>query len=319
MSRLIHAGSAVVDYVYRIDTLPQPAGEKTASAYDRVAGGGFNMMVAARRTGMKVVFAGRHGTGPDGDFLRTAFAAEGIEILLPPTEGLDSGNSVVLITEDAERTFVSWPGAEGVMSADDLAKVTISDGDWIFTSGYTLSYPGSRDALSRWIAALPESIPLAFDPAPVVADIPEAVLARVLARTTWLSCNVTEAEVIAGGGNIQTNAELLMDKCLQAAGVVIRAGEAGAYLRLRDGEAAMVPGFHVDAVDTNGAGDTHIGAFLSALARGSSAREATRYANAAAAISVTRRGGSSAPVHSEIMTFLGERGNEGFPLETALS
>ncbi|RVD14027.1 ribokinase, partial [Mesorhizobium sp. M4B.F.Ca.ET.017.02.2.1] len=49
--RLVHVGSAVVDYVYRIDALPAPGTEKTASSYARVAGGGFNMMVAASRTG----------------------------------------------------------------------------------------------------------------------------------------------------------------------------------------------------------------------------------------------------------------------------
>src|SRR5690554_2887916 len=99
MTRLVHAGSAVVDYVYRLDALPSPGGEKTATGHDRVAGGGFNLMVAARRTGMEVAFAGRLGRGPNGDFLRTALAAENIEMLLPPAvDGPDSGNSVVLVT-----------------------------------------------------------------------------------------------------------------------------------------------------------------------------------------------------------------------------
>ena len=71
--RLVHIGSAVVDYVYRIDALPSPGMEKTASSFARVAGGGFNMMVSARRTGMKVVFGGQLGSGPNGDFLRAAF------------------------------------------------------------------------------------------------------------------------------------------------------------------------------------------------------------------------------------------------------
>ena len=60
MSGLVHIGSAVVDYVYRIDALPSAGTEKTASSYAQVAGGGFNMMVAASRTGMKVVFGGQH-------------------------------------------------------------------------------------------------------------------------------------------------------------------------------------------------------------------------------------------------------------------
>jgi sugar/nucleoside kinase (ribokinase family) len=106
--RLVHVGSVVVDYVYRIDALPAPGTEKTASSYARVAGGGFNMMVAASRTGMKVAFGGQLGTGQDGDFLRAAFENEGIETLTPPSRLMDSGNSVAMISSDAERTFVSW-------------------------------------------------------------------------------------------------------------------------------------------------------------------------------------------------------------------
>jgi sugar/nucleoside kinase (ribokinase family) len=305
MSRLVHAGSAVVDYVYRIDMLPLPGAEKTAASYDRVAGGGFNMMVAARRTGMPVVFAGRHGTGPSGDFLRAAFATERIEVLTPPAPELDSGNCVVMVSADAERTFVSWPGAEATLCAADLAAAFLEAGDWVFTSGYMLSYPGSRDALASWIEALPPEIPFVFDPTPVVSEIPKDILARVLARTSWLSCNAAEAAAITGTADVATGAELLMSRhCPHAAGLVVRTSEAGAHVLLRDGRSQTIPGFKVAAVDTNGAGDTHIGAFVSALARGESPFAAARYANAAAAISVTRHGGSSAPTDAEINDFL---------------
>ena len=147
--RLVHIGSAVVDYVYRIDALPAPGMEKTASSFAQVAGGGFNMMVAASRTGMQVVFGGQLGSGPNGDFLRAAFMAEGIATLTPPSPSMDSGNCVAMISSDAERTFVSWPGAESVLSRDLLAPVSVAPGDWVFASGYTRSYPGSRDALGR--------------------------------------------------------------------------------------------------------------------------------------------------------------------------
>ena len=305
LPRLIHVGSAVVDYVYRIDAVPPSGTEKVASTFAQVAGGGFNMMVAASRTGMQVVFGGRHGSGPNGDFLRAAFAAEGIETLTRPAPSLDSGNCVVLITADAERTFVSWPGAEGYLEPEMLSSLPTSPSDWIFTSGYTLSYPGSRDALADWIAELPAAIPFVFDPAPVVAEIPNKTLQKVLARTTWLSCNTAEVAVIAGLGEpVAASARLLAEFCPQAAGVVIRAGANGCFVRLADGTAAAISGFNVDAVDTNGAGDAHIGAFVSALARGAAPFDAARYANAAAAISVTRHGGSSAPTDGEIRAFL---------------
>lgn len=299
--RLVHIGSAVVDYVYRIDALPAPGTEKTASSYAQVAGGGFNMMVAAVRTGMAVVFGGQLGSGPNGDFLRAAFAAEGIGTLTPPSPLMDSGNCVAMISSDAERTFVSWPGAESILSLDMMAPVSVAPGDWVFTSGYTLSYAGSRDALTDWIETLPAQMPFIFDPTPVISDIPRPILSRVLARTTWLSCNATEAAEIAGEGDVEAlAARLLAEHCPQAAGVVIRSAAKGCHVRLAGGAAQTVVGFKVDAIDTNGAGDTHIGAFVSALARGITPFEAARYANAAAAISVTRHGGSSAPTDAEI-------------------
>lgn len=303
--RLLHVGSAVVDYVYRLDLLPAAGTEKVASAHARLAGGGFNMMVAAQRTGMEVAFGGQHGTGPDGDFLRAAFAAAGIKALNAPSPAMDSGNCVVLVTGDAERTFVSWPGAEAHVHTAMLAPVKPQARDWTFISGYTLSYQGSRDALADWIEALPQHIPFVFDPTPVVADIPAPILSRVLARTTWLSCNEAEAAAIAGAGDIEAVASrLLAVHCPKAAGIVVRGGEKGCLVRLADGAMRSIPGFAVEAVDTNGAGDTHIGAFTSALARGVGPFEAARYANAAAAIAVTRHGGSSAPTHEEIEEFL---------------
>ncbi|MER9927521.1 PfkB family carbohydrate kinase [Mesorhizobium sp. M0048] len=307
--RLVHVGSAVVDYVYRIDALPAPGTEKTASSYARVAGGGFNMMVAASRTGMKVVFGGQLGSGPNGDFLHSAFNAEGISTMTPPSPMMDSGHCVALISSDAERTFVSWPGAESVLSLDMLAPVVVAADDWVFTSGYTLSYPGSRDALADWIEALPAGIPFVFDPTPVIADIPGSTLARVLARTTWLSCNMGEAAEIAGQGDVKAlAARLLAGHCPKADGVVIRSAAKGCHVRLADGSVQTIPGFEVDALDTNGAGDAHIGAFISALARGMPPFAAAHYANAAAAISVTRHGGSSAPTDYEIQTFLSHAG-----------
>lgn len=305
--RLVHVGSAVVDYVYCIDALPRPGTEKTASHFAQVAGGGFNMMVAAARTGMTVAFGGVLGSGPNSDFLRAAFASENIDILTPPSALMDSGNCVALISSDAERTFVSWPGAEGVLSPDLLAPISVMPGDWVFSSGYTLSYPASRDALASWIEALPLDTPFVFDPTPVVAEIPRSILDRVLARTTWLSCNMAEAAEIAGKGAIETIATRLLEVfCPRAVGVVIRAGAKGCFVRLADGAMCTVPGFKVTSIDTNGAGDAHVGAFLSALTRGMPPFEAASYANAAAALSVTRPGGSSAPDHREIQNFMQE-------------
>jgi sugar/nucleoside kinase (ribokinase family) len=125
--RLVHVGSAMVDYVYRIDALPAPGGEDCVS-FAQVAGGGFNMMVAARRTGMKVVFGGQLGGGPNGDFLRAAFmaGASGTDAAM---RLMDSGNCVALISSDAERLTSCRGPAPSVLSLDDGAGIRRA-GDW---------------------------------------------------------------------------------------------------------------------------------------------------------------------------------------------
>lgn len=62
----------------RVPHLPERGGDVLASAAGQTAGGGFNVLAAARRLGLPAVYAGGHGTGPFGDLVRTALAGEGI-------------------------------------------------------------------------------------------------------------------------------------------------------------------------------------------------------------------------------------------------
>ncbi|MGP1395037.1 MAG: PfkB family carbohydrate kinase [Inquilinaceae bacterium] len=303
--RMVHVGGAVVDFVYRVADLPPRGGEVVAGTFAMVPGGGFNQMAAAARSGLDVAYVGGHGTGPHGDFIRAALATAEISVLRPASPGIDTGNCVVMIDGQGERTFVSWPGAEGRMTDRDLVHVKCGDGDWVVASGYTLSYPDSRDVLVRWLASLPPSIPLVFDPSPVAAAIPRDCLKAVLTRTTWLSANLLEAEILTGESNPGRQGAVLLDRlCPMARGAVLRAGADGAILCQRGRSPVRVPGFAVEAVDTNGAGDTHVGVFVAALARAEPLEKAVTVANAAAAISVTRHGGSDAPTATEIDSFL---------------
>lgn len=304
--RLIHIGSAVVDFIYRIDRLPGPGDDLTASAFSALPGGGFNMMVAARRSGMRTAYAGKIGDGPFGVIIADALKAEGIDQLQPVSRGIDSGTCVVLVTEgDGERTFVSRPGAEGVITPDDFPYMMPSPGDWVFTTGYTLAYPGSQQAQTQFIEALPDHATFAFDPTGIVGEIPVDLLHRVLGRTDWLSLNRSEAAAIVGqADDIEMVTRLFARHCQRAQGIVLRAGAAGALLALAGREPRFVPAFRVETVDTNGAGDAHDGAFIAALSQGMPPLDALVYANAAAAISTTRHGGPTAPDADEINEFL---------------
>ncbi len=313
--RLVHTGGAVLDHVYRIDRLPDPGADRTAQSFRKLPGGGFNVLVAARRSGMVAACAGQLGTGADGDLLRAAMRREGIEILLPPHPELDSGNSVVLVTDDAERSFVSWPGSEAQSADLSVLARTLRSGDWVFVTGYSLSYPALRADLLNFVEALGPVVPLIFDPSPVIAEVPRDALCRILGRTTWLSAN--RAEVTAMTGEPDGAQKLLAAMGHFRRGVVLRAGADGCTLFLSGGTVTALPGFEVEAVDTNGAGDTHVGAFIAALAGGADPEAAALHANAAAAISVTRDGGASAPDAETIRAFVAERGFDADRPDTA--
>jgi ribokinase len=87
--------------------------------------------------------------------------------------------------------------------------------------------------------------------------------------------------------------------------VIITLGARGAFVA-GEGHGGLVPGFKVRAVDTTAAGDMFNGALAVALAEGRGLADAVRFANAAAALSVTRRGAQpSAPSRTQILALLG--------------
>ena len=89
--------------------------------------------------------------------------------------------------------------------------------------------------------------------------------------------------------------------------VLITLGSRGVWASVK-GEGQRVPGFKVDAVDTIAAGDTFNGALITALLEEAPLPEAIRFAHAAAAIAVTRKGAQpSVPWREEIEAFLSQQ------------
>jgi sugar/nucleoside kinase (ribokinase family) len=307
VSRLVFAGEAIVDVLMRVPALPGRGGDVLAESASVEVGGGFNIMAAAVRQGLPVVYAGGHGTGPWGGKVRAALAAEGIGLLRPPYPDADTGFTVGLVEPDGERTFVTALGAESLVQADTWNSIRLQTGDAVYVSGYGLVPAGPGPVLAAWAAALPPEVLLFADPGPLVADIPAAVLDPVLARCDWWSCNRREAALLTGSDDPAEAARRLARRTGRA-GEIVRSGPDGCVLALR------VPGLApslshvaapaVTAVDTTGAGDAHSGVFLAGLAAGLTPAEAARRANAAAALAVTRAGAATAPARAELDRFL---------------
>ena len=135
MARLLHTGQVIVDLAMALDTLPRSGGDVLAHDACFYAGGGFNVMAAAQRNGLQSVYLGRHGQGRFGDLAREALHAEGIQLSLAIDPGKDTGVCVALTEASAERTFISCIGAEGGLSAEDLAQVSVQPDDHVYVSG----------------------------------------------------------------------------------------------------------------------------------------------------------------------------------------
>jgi len=292
MTRLVGLASAVVDLVLHVDHLPEPGGDVLASASRTAVGGGLTALRAAAADGLAAVYAGGHGTGPFGDLVRAALADLGVLAALPATPDQDSGFCVVLVDRTGERTFATTVGAEGHLTARQLDGLRLRPGDAVYVSGYDLAYPHGP-VLADAVTRLPAGTPVFLDPGPLVGDIPRPLLAAVLARTTWLSLNAREAARLTGSPALDadaTAAALLADGAGRA-GVVVRDGADGAVLAVAGREPVRVPGVPAETVvDTNGAGDVHVGAFVAGLARGLEPVDAVAAANAAASAWVSLPG-----------------------------
>lgn len=304
MTRLVSVGDVVVDLVMYVPALPARGGDVLASSSSVVAGGALNVLVAAARQGLACRYGGAHGRGPFGDIVRAALAAEGIEAVHAPEPDLDTGVTVAAVDAGGERTFLTVLGAEARLGPEHLDAIDVAPGDLVHVSGYGLGYPRSGPALAEWIRALPGTVTVLTDPGPLVGEIPAPVLEAVAARTDWWSAGAGEARVLTGSADPAAAARALAAGRARA-GAVVRTGADGCVVALTGGESVSIPAPAVTAVDANGAGDAHVGAFLAGLAGGLDPEAAARRATIAAALAVTRRGPGTGPTREEVDELLG--------------
>jgi sugar/nucleoside kinase (ribokinase family) len=298
--RLVSVGNVIVDLVTNVPALPERGADVLATESSIAPGGGFNAMVAAVRQGLPTAYAGGHGTGYFGDLVRATLADAGIEVLLAADPSRDSGYDIALVDEGGERTFVTVFGAEASLVGDALASVGLVPDDLVLVSGYGLLPSTNGAVLAPWLERLDASHTVLLDPGPLVSEISPDVWESAMGRADWVSCNEREAAILTRERRVDVAAGILA----RSGNVLVRLGADGCLLGT-NGTVEHIPGFAVEAVDTNGAGDAHAGAFLAALAAGLDPRAAARRANACAALAVTRRGPATAPTLAEVLALVG--------------
>lgn len=323
--RVVHTGQVVIDLTLRIEALPEPGGDVFADEAGMGLGGGYNVLVAARRLGVETLFAGTLGRGPFSQAADAGLAAIGAVHVGARVDG-DLGYCVAMTDARAERTFVSAAGAETRDPLDAFDRLEVGAEDVVYVSGYSLAHAANTAALERLVRRLVGSTgrtgdggggrssgggaaggrpgAVLFDVSPMVGTAPMESLEMVGTLDPIWSLNEREAGILAArlgldapDGDRAATAEALARRL---GPVLVRAGASGSWFASDDG-LIRTPSVSVKPVDTNGAGDAHSGVLAAALARGVALPVALHWANVAGALSTTRRGPATCPTEKEIM------------------
>lgn len=267
-------GSINMDLVVGTERFPKQGETVLGNLYTTVPGGkGANQAVAAARLGDQVHMVGAVGSDAFGTQLLEGLEKEQIDTQgVKKTDGA-SGIANILLSEGDNRIIVV-PGANHELTKSDIdaQKKAIEKSSMVILQ---LELP---IAVVEYTLQLAKElgVPAILNPAPAGG------FTDAMKQADFLTPNETEAEELFG-----TNWELELERYPNR--MVVTLGKNGA--RYFDGDKHVtVEGFPTQAVDTTGAGDTFNGALAVALAEGSEFKEAVRFANAAASLSVEKFG-----------------------------
>lgn len=296
---MLVCGAINTDLVAYVDRAPEAGETITGNGFEMHGGGkGANQAVAAARAGAVVVMLGGVGKDAFGDARLAGLMADGISTsYVQVMNDVASGVALITVDASAENRIAYIPSATAHVTSAHCLSAIESIQPAIVLAANELSVECHREIFG-W--ARSNGTPVIFNVAPFAEDARE-----LLPLVDVLIVNEVEAAELLGTSPQRSAQELAMDlgrfggeRC------VVTLGSAGALGR--DGEHIVhVPRFDVAAVDTTGAGDTFCGAFASAMLDGMPFAESIRFGNAAAALSVTKRGAQpSIPTELETRALL---------------
>jgi ribokinase len=274
MGRVVVLGSLNVDLVTTVERHPKPGETVLGEGLQRFAGGkGGNQALAAAAEGAAVRMVGCVGDDDGGLAYLARLQSRGVDVSgVRLARGKATGQAWIAVDEDGENTIVVVPGANHLVTADDLGPVrSMGPGDVLLAQ---LEVPlavvaeAVRAAHGAGARVVVNAAPYAALP-PDVVGLADPVVAN-------------EHEALA-----------LADADLVPGSVLVTFGANGAAW---DGDrlpADAVP--ETEVVDTTGAGDAFCGALAAALARGADRPAAMAAATAAGARAVRHQGAQPDP------------------------
>ncbi len=286
----------LIDAARRAELLAQVKG-----AHSRKSGGGSagNTVVALAQLGGKGFYSCCVSNDELGTFYADDLRGNGVDsnltaaTLSQANRANPTGECMVMVTPDAERSMSTYLGATADLDATALNAKAIAAAKIYYMEGYLAAQPnGLAAALQGRQIAKAAGVKLAT----TLSDMSminycrpglEAMLGQPENDgVDYLFANEEEAQTWCGTNDIQ----VIMAQLGQRARVVCLTRSAKGCIILEGGTQTPVPAANVKAIDTNGAGDMFAGAFLCAVTQGHSHAQAAWLANQAAGQVVSQYG-----------------------------
>lgn len=302
--KLLVIGSYNLDLISETEKLPDPGETVLGDSFFTCSGGkGNNQAVAAARLGQKTLFIARVGEDSFGKEAIAHLEKENIDTQwVQKVKDVPTGTAQIIVNQHGENTIVVFPGANNCLSETDIleSESVFEEIDVVLVQ-QEIPYTAIREVVRL---AKRYHKTLILNPAPSI-ELEDDLLQHI----DYLTPNESELKFLTGYKTIETMeqlnqaGEVLLNKGVK--NIIATLGNRGAYYAGQQGNAKIIPSFKVKAIDTTGAGDCFNGAFAVSLMKGLPIEECIRYASAAAAISVTRKGTSSSyPSWEEVQDFI---------------
>jgi ribokinase len=305
---LLVIGSINADLYVEVPRLPG-TGETIAGidAAMRPGGKGANQAVAASRLGVETWFAGKLGSDAYAPPLRLALEGAGVEVDLMEQVDGPTGQAVILLQPGGENSIIVVGGANREwVDLDDRVHARLREVGAVLLQG---EIPDAIN-LEACHAARAAGVPVILD----AGGSGGAVMPALLPLVDILSPNEHELAVLSSMPTGTNEEVLAAARSLQAKGahtLLVKLGGRGAMLVPEQGKPVIHGAFEVKVVDTTGAGDCFTAAYAVATVGGMQPQARLRFACAAAALSVMRKGAiPSMPNREAVKRFLMSNSHE---------
>ncbi len=256
----------------------------------RCAGGSAaNTIMGIADFGGKAAYCGKTANDEIGEFFLKDMREGGVAIDVTPTDDGQTGTCAVLITDDAQRTMLTYLGVSPALSPDDIDETEIQQATYVYIEGYLFSGESTRAAALRAMElAKANNVKVALtvsDPF-LIQYHKDEFWKLIEGPVDLLFCNLEEARALTGKHDAIDCAHEIHQ---HAENVALTLGEDGSLL-MHDGASIPIEGVNVKAVDTTGAGDMYAAAILYGITNGLTWKQSGHLASHAAGRVVSQLG-----------------------------